>query len=69
MTVVDEERQWFKSAAGSTSPRRPGSQAFCAHAILDEGVLVVPDATADPRFADNPLVTAILTSASTPAPH
>jgi PAS domain S-box-containing protein len=57
VTLVDEERQWFKSNRGLDVGETPRDVAFCAHAILDEGVLVIPDAKADPRFADNPLVT------------
>jgi PAS domain S-box-containing protein len=57
VTLVDENRQWFKSNLGLGVGETSRDVAFCAHAILDDGVLVVPDATADPRFADNPLVT------------
>ncbi len=58
VTLVDEKRQWFKSKQGLKLCETPGEQAFCAHAILNPlQLLVVPDATADARFADNPLVT------------
>ena len=57
VTLVDEERQWFKSNRGLGVGETPRDVAFCAHAILDDQVLVIPDAKADPRFADNPLVT------------
>ena len=59
VSLVDEERQWFKARVGLEVPQTPRGDAFCAHAIAmgPEAVLVVEDATLDPRFADNPLVT------------
>ncbi len=58
ITLVDKERQWFKSAVGLELPETPRAVSFCAHAILGEGFFVVPDAGRDERFSDNPLVTA-----------
>lgn len=58
ITLVDEERQWFKARVGLDAPETPRDHAFCAHAILSNETLVVPDATDDARFVDNPLVTA-----------
>lgn len=58
ISLVDAERQWFKAAVGLPGVNEtPRDIAFCAHAILTDGVMEVPDATQDARFALNPLVT------------
>ncbi|WP_229518578.1 PAS domain S-box protein [Massilia sp. PAMC28688] len=57
ITLVDSHRQWFKSSPGLQLRQTPRNVSFCGHAILSERPMVVADAHADPRFADNPLVT------------
>jgi GAF domain-containing protein len=57
ISLIDESRQWFKSRHGLDAPWTRREVAFCSHTILDTEPLVVRDATADDRFATNPLVT------------
>ena len=57
VSLVDKDRQWFKSCVGLDVRETSRDVAFCAHAILGDGPLVVADATKDYRFASNPLVT------------
>lgn len=56
VTLVDEDRQWFKSCVGTQECETSREVSFCAHALRCHDVMVVPDALADPRFADNPIV-------------
>jgi diguanylate cyclase (GGDEF)-like protein len=58
ISLVEKDRQWFLCNLGLEASETPRDQAFCAHAIASDGVMVVPDATQDPRFRANPLVTA-----------
>ncbi|USI73372.1 response regulator [Sphingomonas morindae] len=56
VSLIDADRQWFKARSGLTVSETPRSAAFCDHAVRAAAALVVPDAAADARFADNPLV-------------
>ncbi len=56
VSIVDRDRQWFKARVGLDVAETPRDVAFCAHAILGRGLMVVPDAQHDARFAANPLV-------------
>ena len=57
ISLVDENRQWFKSTCGLDAKETPKDESFCAHAVASRETLIVPDALQDDRFADNPVVT------------
>ncbi|WP_172418109.1 sensor domain-containing diguanylate cyclase [Deinococcus indicus] len=57
ISLVDQDRQWFKACLGLDTRQTDRSLSFCAHTILGDGVMVIPDARQDPRFAGNALVT------------
>jgi diguanylate cyclase (GGDEF)-like protein len=57
VSLVDEDRQWFKSKQGLEATETPRDISFCGHAINGDGLFIIPDASVDLRFSDNPLVT------------
>lgn len=57
VSIVDADRQWFKSCIGIPAPQTARDVAFCAYTIQERTPFVVPDAQKDPLFANNPLVT------------
>lgn len=56
VSLVDDERQWFKSIHGLSTKQTPRDISFCTHAIAKKSSLIVPDTSKDARFIDNPLV-------------
>jgi PAS domain S-box-containing protein len=59
ISFVDRKREWFKARFGVRETGGPRDTSFCGHAILEDDVMVVPDAAADERFADGPLVSGV----------
>jgi GAF domain-containing protein len=57
LTLVDANREWFKSCQGLPNHEGDRAISFCGHALLENEILVIPDAKKDPRFSDNPMVT------------
>jgi GAF domain-containing protein len=56
ISLVDEKRQWFKSKVGTTINETSRDVSFCSHAIQQPDLFIIPDATKDVRFSNNPLV-------------
>ncbi|MEQ1428614.1 hypothetical protein ABLW56_23480, partial [Salmonella enterica] len=56
VSLIDERREWFKSRVGLVIAEVPRDQGFCQHTLAASDVMVVPDATFDPRFDASPLV-------------
>lgn len=57
LSLIDQDRQWFKAKIGLAASQTSRETAFCAHAVEADDILIVPDAMLDSRFAHNPLVT------------
>ena len=57
VSLIDEDRQWFKSKQGLDVSETPRDISFCGHAINQDGLFIIPNAIEDVRFCDNPLVT------------
>ena len=57
VSLVDTDRQWFKSCIGLSAAQTGRDISFCGHAILSKDIFYIPNTLEDPRFADNPLVT------------
>lgn len=57
VSLIDEDRQWFKAEVGLNATETARDTSFCTHAIQQRAPFAIPDATADPRFAQNPAVT------------
>ena len=56
ITLIDKDREWFKSVQGLTVREGPRDISFCGHPLMSEVLLIIEDTLADPRFADNPMV-------------
>ncbi|MFA6273716.1 MAG: GAF domain-containing protein [Candidatus Paceibacterota bacterium] len=56
ITIVDKDREWFKSVQGLQKREGPRDISFCGHALMSQIIFIINDTLADPRFADNPMV-------------
>lgn len=57
ITIIDKEREWFKSSQGLKVKESPRDISFCGHALVSEVMMIIEDTLKDPHFADNPMVT------------
>jgi len=56
ITLIDRDREWYKSVQGLKNREGSRDTSFCGHALMTEVILIIEDTSADPRFADNPMV-------------
>ena len=56
ITLVDKDREWFKSVQGLQNREGPRNISFCGHALMSEVIMTITDTLSDPRFANNPMV-------------
>lgn len=56
VTIIDSEREWFKSCVGFDKKEGPRAASFCGHALLATNIFIIEDTLKDPRFMDNPMV-------------
>jgi GAF domain-containing protein len=56
VTILDSDREWFKSCIGYDKKEGPRAASFCGHALLATNIFIIEDASKDERFADNPMV-------------
>lgn len=56
VSIIDKDREWYKSGQGLTMTEAPIAASFCVHAMKAKNVFIVEDASKDPRFAQNPMV-------------
>lgn len=57
LTLIDANREWFKSCQGLSKNEGDRAISFCGHALVEDEILVIPDTIKDERFKDNPMVT------------
>ena len=59
VSILDADREWYKSCVGFNQKETDRSLSFCGHALLADDLFIVPDTLKDPRFADNPMVVGV----------
>lgn len=56
ITLIDKDREWYKSIQGLITKEGPRATSFCGHALMNETILIIEDTLSDERFLDNPMV-------------